>query len=65
MKENQLKIKRWKTGIKQYELASLLQCSSPYLSMVENNRVDPPLEFKLKVARLLKVSLEELFPIQS
>ena len=65
MQENQLKIKRWQTGIKQYEFATLLKCSSPYLSMVENHRIDPPLEFKLKAARLLNVTLDELFPNQA
>lgn len=63
--DNQLKIKRWKTGLKQYELASLMECSSPYLSLVENNRIDPPIEFKLKVARILNEKIEEVFPANS
>jgi len=37
---NLLKIKRWESGIKQYELAILLGCSSTYLSMVENGRIE-------------------------
>jgi len=62
LKPNLLKIKRWEKGIKQYELAEKLKCSAPYLSMVENSRLDPPMEFKLKVVKILKVTLEEVFP---
>lgn|GEM_PF-478011 len=62
MKPNLLKVRRWEKGIKQYELAEKLKCSAPYLSMVENARVDPPLEFKLKVVKVLKVTLEDVFP---
>ena len=62
MKPNLLKIRRWEKGIKQYELAEKLKCSAPYLSMVENSRLDPPLEFKLKVIKVLKATLQEVFP---
>ncbi|MFQ5648507.1 MAG: helix-turn-helix transcriptional regulator [bacterium] len=63
--KNRLKIKRWEMGVKQYELASKLKCSAPYLSMVENGRVEPTDEFKEKVAAVLKVSVYELFPEQN
>ncbi len=63
-KQNYLKIKRWEAGLKQYELASLLMCSSPYLSMVENMRLDPPEEFKKKAASILKVPVDEIFPLK-
>ncbi len=48
--------------MKQYELAIKLHCSAPYLSLVENGRVDPPEEFKKKAAQLFKVGAEEIFP---
>ena len=60
--KNMLKIKRWQSGLKQYELAEILDCSPPYLSMVENGRVDAPEEFKRKVADIFDTSVEELFP---
>lgn len=59
---NQLKIKRWEAGIKQYELANLLGCSASYLSMVENGRVEPLKEFKAKAAQILNLEIEVLFP---
>ena len=62
MVRNNLKIKRWELGIKQYEMADMLGCSAPYLSMVENGRVEPPSLFKIKAAKLLNLKLEQLFP---
>ena len=59
---NKLKVKRWEAGLKQYELAFLLGCSAPYLSMVENNRVEATYEFKRKAAAIFETSVDELFP---
>jgi len=58
---NQLKIKRWEAGLKQYELAFLLGCSSTYLSMVENNRIEATVDFKRKVAEIFNVRMDEIF----
>ncbi len=58
---NQLKIKRWEAGLKQYELAFLLGCSSTYLSMVENNRIEATVDFKRKVAEIFNVRIDEIF----
>lgn len=60
--KNLLKVLRWEAGMKQYELAIKLQCSAPYLSIVENGRENPPREFKERVALVLKRSVEEIFP---
>jgi putative transcriptional regulator len=60
--KNQLKIKRWEAGLRQYELANRLGCSASYLSMVENGRLEPTEEFKLKAAAALQVEIETLFP---
>jgi len=60
--KNLVKIKRWQAGIKQYELAEKLDCSPPYLSMVENGRVEATEEFKRKAANALQTTVEELFP---
>lgn len=57
-----LRIKRWQAGLKQYELAKMLDCSPPYLSMVENGRVEATSDFKCKAAGVLKTTVEELFP---
>lgn len=60
--KNMLKIRRWQAGLKQYELADILECSPPYLSMVENGRVEATEEFKQKAAAALNTTVEELFP---
>lgn len=60
--KNMLKIKRWQAGLKQYELAEILDCSPPYLSMIETGRVEAPEEFKRKVADVFDTTVEEIFP---
>ena len=59
--KNLLKVKRWEAGLKQYELAFLLGCSSTYLSLVENNRIEATVEFKKKAAEIFSVPVEEIF----
>ncbi len=59
--KNQLKIKRWEAGLKQYELAFLLGCNTTYLSQVENNRVEPTKEFQRKAADIFGVKVDEIF----
>jgi transcriptional regulator with XRE-family HTH domain len=61
--KNQIKIKRWEAGLKQYELAFLLGCSATYLSMVENNRVEATHEFKRKVSEILGIPENDLFKV--
>jgi len=60
--KNLLRIKRWQAGLKQYELADMLNCSPPYLSMVENGRVEATDDFKRKAASALNTTVEDLFP---
>ena len=59
--KNVLKIKRWERGIKQYELATLLGCSSTYLSMVENGRIEPSEKFKEKVSEIFNLDMDQIF----
>jgi DNA-binding XRE family transcriptional regulator len=58
---NLLKVKRWEAGLKQYELAFLLGCSSTYLSLIENNRIEATNEFKRKASEIFSVKVEEIF----
>ncbi len=60
--KNLLRIKRWQAGLKQYELAEMLNCSPPYLSMVENGRVEATEDFKRRAAMALNTTVEDLFP---
>jgi transcriptional regulator with XRE-family HTH domain len=59
---NLIKIYRWEAGLKQYELAARLGCSPPYLSLVENFRVEPDGQFKERLSEILRVPKEALFP---
>ena len=59
--KNLLKVKRWEAGLKQYELAFLLGCSSTYLSLVENNRIEATSEFKRKSAEIFSVPVDDIF----
>ena len=59
--KNVLKIKRWERGIKQYELAMLLGCSSTYLSMVENDRIEPSDNFKKKTSEIFNLDIDQIF----
>ena len=63
--KNLLRLHRWQSGVKQYELANQLGCSAPYLSMVENGRIDPPKWFREKAAALLDLEVTALFPKNS
>ena len=60
--KNLMKVRRWEANLKQYELANLLDCSAPFLSMVENGRIDPPEDFKKRAARALNCRVGDLFP---
>ncbi len=60
--KNLIRIYRWEAGLKQYELAGRVGCSSPYLSQVENFRTEPDDTFKEKVAEVLHTPREILFP---
>ena len=50
-------------GIKQYELARMLDCSPSYLSKVEKGMQRPNDKFKKACAKILKVKGSELFPV--
>lgn len=52
---------RQQRGIKQYELARLLECSPSYLSKIEKGLQKPGHGFKAKCAKILKKKINELF----
>ncbi len=58
---NKLWSVRRERGIKQYELARMLDCSPSYLSKVEKGLQQPNVRFKKKCAKILKVKEVELF----
>ncbi len=58
---NKLWSVRRERGVKQYELARMLDCSPSYLSKVEKGLQQPNIKFKRKCAKILKVKEVELF----
>ena len=61
---NILKVKRWESGLNQYELAFLLSCSSTYLSLVENDRVEATMDFKRKAAEIFGMTPDEIWLVK-
>ena len=62
MAENRIKELREKAGMSQVELARRVRMASPNLSAIECGRLAPWPRIKKKLARVLKTTLEELFP---
>ena len=62
MMENRIREVREKAGISQVELARRARIASPNLSAIECGRLAPYPKIKRKLARVLKVTQEELFP---
>ncbi len=60
--KNLLRIKRWRAGLKQSELAEMLKCNSSYISLVENSRIEATEDFKRKAATVLSSTVSDIFP---
>jgi len=48
-------------GYRQEDLANKLDVTRQTINAIENNKYNPTLELAMKLARLLQVSVEELF----
>lgn len=62
MEKNRIKEFREKLGISQVELARRACIASPNLSNLERGRLAPWPSIKRKLVKVLKTSIEELFP---
>lgn len=56
-----LKIARHKQGLRQFQLASLLEISENKLSQFETGRQEPTIAQKVKLAEILNVKVEDIF----
>ncbi len=62
MIDNKLKIARVTHGnLTQAEVAQKAGCSRQTINSIENNKFIPSVELALRIARLLKVSVEDIF----
>ncbi|MCB2356175.1 helix-turn-helix transcriptional regulator [Clostridium estertheticum] len=59
--KNRLEELRKQRGIKQEELAEILQVSRQTIGSLENGRYNPSIILAFKIARYFKMNVEEIF----
>lgn len=59
--KNKIAYYRNKLGISQELLASKIEVSRPYLSDIENDKVNPSGEIVMRISREFKLPVEEIF----
>lgn len=59
--KNIIKQLRKQAGLRQEDLAKLLGVSRQTIIAIENDKYDPSLDLAMRIARLLKRSVEEIF----
>ena len=62
MGSNRVRELREKAGLSQVELARRARMASTNLSAIENGRLAPWPKIKRRLARVLKTTVQELFP---
>jgi len=62
MRMTEFKKQRFLKGIKQVELMEMTGISNTYISWIENGYMKPKTEEKMKLAKAMKIPVNELFP---
>jgi len=62
--KNEIRVFRAKQKITQDELALKLGVSRQTINAIENNKYFPSLELALKIAKIFKCSVDELFSLE-
>lgn len=62
--KNNIKQLRKEAGLRQEDLAAQAGVSRQTIIAIENNKYDPTLELAMKLARLLRTTVEELFLLE-
>ncbi|MCQ1530835.1 helix-turn-helix transcriptional regulator [Lutispora saccharofermentans] len=62
--KNNIKQLRKDKGLRQEDMAVLLNVSRQTIIAIENNKYNPTLELAMKMARLLDTTIEELFILE-
>ncbi|MEN9738103.1 MAG: hypothetical protein RLZZ318_136 [Bacteroidota bacterium] len=62
--KNEIRVFRAKQKITQDELALQLGVSRQTINAIENNKYFPSLELALKIAKIFKCSVDELFSLE-
>lgn len=61
--KNKIKRLRKDMGLRQEDLANLLGVTRQTIIAIENNKYNPTLELAMKLAKLLKAPIEEIFQL--
>jgi len=62
--KNKIKQLRKNKGLRQEDIAMLLNVSRQTIVAIENDKYNPTLELAMKIARLLNTTVEELFILE-
>jgi putative transcriptional regulator len=62
--KNKIKQLRKNKGLRQEDIAVLLNVSRQTIVAIENDKYNPTLELAIKMARLLDTTVEELFILE-
>lgn len=62
--KNRIKQLRKNKGLRQEDMASLLNVSRQTIIAIENNKYNPTLELAMKLALLLETPVEEIFELE-
>lgn len=63
--KNKIKELRKQIGLRQEDLAKELGVTRQTINAIENNKYNPTLELAMKLAKLLKTPVEEIFELDS
>ena len=61
--KNKIKQLRKSVGLRQEDLANLLGVSRQTIIAIENNKYNPTLQLAMKLAKLLKTPVEDIFTL--
>lgn len=62
--KNNIKQLRKSEGLRQEDLARILGVSRQTIIAIENDKYNPTLELAMKIARLLRLHVEEIFILE-
>jgi len=62
--KNNIKQLRKSEGLRQEDMAKILDVSRQTIIAIENDKYNPTLELAMKIARLLQLHVEEIFILE-
>jgi len=61
--KNRIKVLRKEMGLRQEDMAAQLEVSRQTIIAIENDKYNPTLELAMKIAKLLKLKVEDVFTL--